>query len=180
MNNFLFIHIPRTAGTSILKKLEEKKVWKRKIFNNHDPLFLLELNNNISKDIFKFCVCRNPFTRSFSYYKHFLFQNFKNISFEDFLLEIKNKSFYPQTPMMVYPQSFYIKNLNGKDGVDKIYKFENIIELEKDFNIKIEHHNKSFYSKEEYYSNYSKKSIDLVLEIFDVDFKTFNYSHIFK
>ena len=87
----LFIHIPKTGGTSISEKLKEMglNIWNRDYkFLNHDPLFMLSKNNNLS-EAFKFTVVRNPYTRAYSYYIHFKRVNGVEVSFYDFLLYVK-------------------------------------------------------------------------------------------
>ena len=128
--DILFVHIPKNAGKSIFSVIDDK--WKRSNEFNHDPLFSLEMMNNIPPFTFKFCICRNPFTRTFSYYKHFIKWNqyCSHFTFYDFLYHIKKKIIFDITPMILYPQSFYIYNLKGEIGV-KIFRYEILREVEK-------------------------------------------------
>lgn len=172
--NFLFVHVPKTGGSSILDKLNQS-MWKKSLFAGHDPFFILEKNNDI-KNAFSFCVVRDPYTRTFSYYEHFKKQNSLECSFLDFLEIIKKKIFFHKTPMIVFPQSFYIYNCKGEIGIDKIYKYENFSEIEKDLNIKFEWINKGSYTEDDYKKAYeNEKCIDLVNELFSIDFLNFNY-----
>ena len=143
-NKILFIHIPKTAGTSVNHILSSNRnnLWKRDDqFNYHDPLFVLERNNPEIKLInpFVFSIVRNPYDRIFSCYRHFNFRNKKNISFTQYL-EICSKrdisttqgdiNFW-KTPMIFFPQSLFLYDLNGRLKKDNIYKFENLSKLER-------------------------------------------------
>jgi len=169
----LFIHIPKTAGQSIFSSLNDK--WNYVEHAKHDPLFLLERNNDTSQ-AFKFAVVRNPFRRTFSYYKHFNSVNGIECKFDEFINFIKNNIPFPKTKMIPYSQSFYCLNCNGDIGLDKIYKFENLHELEEDLNIKIPHKNKGIYHESEYFNSYNSFEKDFVRDYYASDFDNFNYS----
>jgi len=172
----LFVHIPKTGGTSILNKLDQS-MWKKVIHAGHDPLFMLQDNNNI-QDAFSFCVVRNPYRRTFSYYNHFKIQNKVECSFLHFLEVIKKKIFFEKTPMIVFPQSFYVYDSNGVISIDKIYKYENFTELENDLNVKFDKLNVGTYSENDYTSAYDDaKCVSIVQELFSVDFVNLNYSY---
>lgn len=172
----LFVHIPKTAGQSIFSVLSEKKLnnCKYTIYSKHDPLFVLQKNNNIART-FKFTVVRNPFRRTYSYYKHFNKMNNSNYLFLDFLNFIKSGKEFDKTPMILYPQSFYCISDDGNIGLDKIYKYEFLNELEFDLNIKLSHLNKGNYSEEEYFNDYSDSIKSIVVDYFSSDFINFNY-----
>lgn len=174
IENNIFIHIPKTAGTSIIKKIPQQR-WKKVMPFGHDPLFILEINNRL-EDVYKFTVVRNPYKRTFSYYKHFCTQNKVECSFLDFLNILKNKIYYKNTPMIVFPQSFFVYDVEGQVGVDKIYKFENIKNLEDDFNISLDFLNKGDYSQEEYLNELTNECIEFIQDYFCIDFFNFNYN----
>jgi hypothetical protein len=170
----LFVHIPKTGGKSILNSIDQS-MWKKKLYAGHDPLFVLEINNNI-ENTFSFCVVRNPYKRTFSHYNHFKENNNIDCSFIEFLKIIKQKKFYSKTPMIVFPQSFYVYNLKGIIGMNKIYKYEKFYEIEDDFNINFKVMNKGNYSQENYETAYkNKECVDLVKELFSIDFINFKY-----
>lgn len=178
MNNrkLLFVHIPKTGGTSILEKIDQS-MWKKVIYAGHDPLFVLESNNNII-DAFSFCVVRNPYRRTFSYYNHFKKQNKIECSFLHFLEVIEKKIFFEKTPMIVFPQSFYVYDLSGTISIDKIYKHENFIELENDLNIKFDRLNVGNYNENDYIDAYEDVNcIKIVQKLFSVDFINFDYNY---
>lgn len=173
--NLLFVHIPKTSGTSILNKLDQS-MWKKIMPAGHDPLFILENNNNIENS-FSFCVVRNPYKRTYSYYHHFKKINNLQCSFLDFLNILKEKHYFKKTPMIVYPQSFYVYDSSGKIGIDKIYKYENLHKLEDDLNFKLDRLNVGNYNKNDYINDYKcSKCISLIQDLFSVDFFNFGYS----
>jgi len=161
--------------------------WKREPrFINHDPLFILNQNNYLHNNTEIFTVVRNPFTRAFSYYIHFKKVNKIELRFIDFLILVKLKGsavFFSQlnirTPMIFFEQSFYISNIlkcSGFPTLNKIYKFEEISELENDLDIVLPRHNVGNYNYNDYYRSYGKKEIELVKDIYKDDFYNFEYS----
>jgi hypothetical protein len=192
----LFIHIPKNAGASVRHFLNQHKLesWKRAhVFTLHDPFFILEKNNDLS-DAYKFAIVRNPYTRAFSHYKHIQLIKKYNNSFTDFLNLIRingqiwlsgiqhedqinfNRSF----PLISFRQSFYLYDTNGNISIDKIYRKENLIEFETDFDTKLQQLNKNSYTQEEYLEAYNSTNKNLVKNLFIEDFINFNYSLHFE
>lgn len=190
----LFIHVPKTGGTSITSVLKHKYTWKipsgppRPM---HDPLFILEKYNDLSK-FFVFAVVRNPFNRAYSYFKHYQKQNNSNANFEQFLDHVRRRRQSvlehhdagnikrDKTPFIVYPQSFYLFDSKGEMSIDKLYRYENMIELEQDFEIRLPKINTGDYSKEDYYKAYDQTAINLVRHIYLEDFVNLGYSTDFS
>ena len=173
-----FVHIPKTAGTSIKSSIDSHCNYTFPY--GHDPYFILQQNNDLS-DSYTFTVVRNPFTRTVSYYLHFCTQNqIDDTSFEDFLYLLKEGYSTRNTPMMPYPQSFYVHDLDGNIPENlKIFRFERLKELEKTLKIKLNKLNSSNYSRGFYHSCYTPKNIERVCELFSCDFINFNYSFDF-
>lgn len=181
MKKVLFIHVPKTGGTSIANFLEHNNMdqWHREYPARHDPYFFMQQANNITEDVFSFAVVRNPYTRAYSYYKHFNFQNQLNFSFNEFLQIVKKKIKFRRTPMIIFPQNYYLYDITGNISLSKIYRFENLEEFEYDFNVKLPHLRKGWYNKNDYYNDYNNTNIKLVEEIYNDDFKILNYPKIF-
>lgn len=186
----LFVHVPKTAGISISSQLRAKYGfnWTRPPGSayQHEPLFLLDRVNDISQ-YHVFAVVRNPFTRAYSYYKHYQFQTNSYPTFEQFLDHVRRKRqqvynsydskiYYNETPFIVLSQSFWVFDSKGKMSLDKLYRFENISEVETDFGITLPKINAGKYSKEDYYNAYNQTNIDIVRHIYLEDFVNFNYS----
>jgi hypothetical protein len=185
-NKVLFVHIPKTAGTSVRAFLERENLncWVRNRSSlHHDTFIELKTLNSIQdiSNIFAFTICRNPYTRAFSYFNHFNRVNGASASFCEFLSFVKEKKFFHKTPMIQYDQSHYIQNEENEIAKIKIYRFEQLIEFENDFSIKLPKFNSGELSVEEYLNVYKQNlSIDLVKEIYTRDFKNFNYSLNFE
>lgn len=179
--NKIFIHVPRTGGTTILKELRfhDLDVY-RECKYNHDPLFKLQGLNKWDDDAYIFAFVRNPFTRTYSYYNHYLKYN-KSVSFYQFLKNIKLKLKSKTTPYYYYPQSFFLYNEDGELSLSKIYRYEDyensLREIEKvykqEFNFG--HENKTSWHRHDFIKDYDKESTELVRELFSVDFINFNY-----
>ena len=179
---FLFIHIPKTAGSSITNFLIKKFGYKINVFstkdktlNIHDTLFQLEKINNIDEKTFIFSVCRNPYRRIYSYYKYFIKEKLicQSLSFYSYLKEIDNMKL-KNLRQDCYNQGWWLITKNNYFN-KKIYYFENLKEFEKDFNCKLENLNTSNFNKNLYIQEYTKDCQKLVLDIFYDDFLTFDY-----
>ena len=178
----LQIHIPKTGGTSIAEALFKKEIgqhWIRPGFGRHDTYIELTKVNDIT-DAFVFSVVRNPYTRAYSYYHHFCFVNNVVVSFKEFLTFVKEKKFFPKTPMIVFDQTHYLLNVDRKIAVDKLYRFENLDLFKQDFECKLNHTKVGNYSKRRYYEDYTEELQELVLDIYQRDFVMLNYSIEFK
>lgn len=198
-NQTLFVHVPKTGGTSISSWIENNFEFQK---TDRIHCSLDEASNYFKKKYFSFAVVRNPWDRMVSYYyfikRHTndrLIHNtlnsvhklkwksyFKKIEYLKKRLSELNKGFY-----------FFLENKNLWElgaistqtqivsGVDKILKFET---LENDFTM-IQERLYCFkplpklnLTNHEYYKNYYKHSkfIDIVAEHFKDDIKNYNYS----
>jgi hypothetical protein len=183
-SNPLFVHVPKTAGTSIENtlNLQSSVYWKKEPkYLNHDPLFLLQQLNHIPNDTYIFSVVRNPFTRAYSYYWHFKRINGVELTFRDFLQIVRNRvPVTNKTPLVGFNQSYFLFGNDGLMGINKIYFFENLLELELDFDIQLQKMNVGDYSYERYYLDYGKDEQNLVRHIYAEDFMNFGYSLEFQ
>lgn len=181
----LFIHIPKTAGTSIKKILSlngfvhdavhaDYKMAKEKIENYNE--------------YFKFSSVRNPFSRMVSWYNHLKHLSFAGEdrrgrvvldpgTFENFIFN--HNQIYAGHPMRGYTFRKQQVDFIGND-MNFIIRFEN---LQKDFNTVCEYigiepmvlpvRRKT---KTVNYRDYYNAAIkDAVYRIFRKDFKTFKY-----
>jgi hypothetical protein len=179
--NVLFVHIPKTGGTSFRTLLDSigQDGWARdNRFIHHDPFYKLLLTNYIDPSVYTCTIVRNPYTRAYSYFKHFCRINRFVCSFEWFLDYVRNKeSYFTSTPLVKHTQSFY--TYDETRSLTKIYKFEHLIELEEDFNLQLSRLNKGDYNIEDYVNDYKDSNKKIVQHIYAEDFINFNYSFNF-
>jgi len=179
----LFVHIPKTAGTSIKIALQNagfKDNWKRmrppeRYLWGHDPFYVLNENNFIGADVFKFAVVRNPFLWIYSLYQYIINTNIQTFyDFSHFLDTIefgKGKHAFS----LRQGQRYYLLNSHGNVAMDRIYRFENIKQLEKDLNINLPRINIGDYTKQSLLEDYSHKNVDRVKNLFKEDFDLLSY-----
>lgn len=126
----VFIHIPKTAGTSIHNKL-----YNRTDSENYHKTFF-ELLNEHDAELFEsywsFSVVRNPYDRfisAFEYAKTVTQEIDPNSNFNDFIkkMEGNSSSFYSYLPIYFMPQFKFI-TIKNIVLVDEILRFENIKE----------------------------------------------------
>jgi len=183
----IFIHIPKTAGISLVKSIFGDVTLE----GHRSVSFYKQVFGNRYSDFFTFTIVRNPWDRLYSAYK-FLEKGGMNIhdknafethlsiyrDFEDFVLNGLNKKITLEI-MHLIPQHEFVCDKNGKIIVDHIGRFENLnksIEkindiLKSDF--KLEHHNKT--DKKDYKDIYTTKMIEKVHQIYQKDIDIFEY-----
>jgi hypothetical protein len=173
--NCLFVHIPKTGGTSIVEALN-LKFWDLK-GNTEVKNYTIRHNRfcNLQEEIdslgsfLKFTFVRNPYDRAISLYEYGKKRRRinKEVSFLDFCLNIDSYYWLIKTPQVYWNDEF-----------DFIGRFETLEEdvkmLAKRIGIKnctLPHLLKS--ERKEVY--YCKKSKPIIAEYFKKDFETFNY-----
>ena len=181
--NYIFIHINKTAGTSIIDVIG-------KPFRKH--LTSREVIKVIGQKkwdaAYKFAVVRNPWDKVVSQYKHNIKVNSSNmtnrkISFKDWVGctfgEPKDEIYYAR-PQMFLPQVEWLKNYEGHIDMDKIIRFENLNEgINEVFEVlsidsKLPHLNRT--PKTAYSDYYDDKSRQIVSDWFHEDIKEFSYT----
>jgi hypothetical protein len=177
----LFVHIPKTAGSSISKILKEKELdnWKREWPRHHDPYSYLKEANPIDSKVFSFAVVRNPYTRTYSCYNQYNKTNQTDISFTEYLRNIMQGKISSITPLLHLPQSFYIMEQDTVQ-VNRLYMFENLKELEKELGWILGFYNVGNYTVESYIQDYSDEAIKMVQDFYSSDFINFGYSKDFN
>ena len=206
-HKLIFIHIPKTAGTSIEKVLIDYKLningdlkkWYGNVNKyelDHSTIHYL-INNckYYNQKYIKFCVVRNPYERlvsEYNYCKRYKSRFIKNINtFEDFVFELRDrfnivldneeKNHYLISHYLPQYKFTHIKN---ECKIDVILRFEN---LNKDWNkickiinkdIKLIKSNKySSLKKYNYLDYYNSELKKIVYELYKDDFILFNYKY---
>lgn len=179
---YIFIHINKTAGTSISTALD---------FSIKQHFTAKEIIDLIGEDkwrrAFKFTFVRNPFSKVISHYHYRIETNqtqmkSKKIDFKTWLKKTYGEEkdpFYYDNPKMFLPQCEWLKNHNDLIDIDFIGKFEN---LENDFrevqsklglNKKLPAMNKT---KRDHYKNYhDQETIEIINNWFFEDLERFDY-----
>lgn len=191
--NVLFLHIPKTAGTSIKDCLSNESKFNYPFWmKNNLYLSILEKRceyYNFIPDI-KFCVVRNPYTRILSIYNHIIsnesiyIQKMSNkwgihyahkkdydnrkLKFDEWLNYFFYESKVTAKANMLPQQSIFI---NGTKDIE-IFKFENLSKLENKLKIKLPNNNIGKYDKSIKLSQESKKLIQV---FYKEDFENFEY-----
>ena len=184
----IFVHIPKTGGTTVEHYLNLKNciqgycVIKNVAFHHFNwSDYNKLLGNEIYNKYFKFSIVRNPIDRCISeyYWTPLNFGYKKGASFDQFLTEVedivKNKRFFDSLYHDHFQsQSYYILD-NNKVMVDKIFRFENFLEitdfLSKYTTKEIKPQNASNIKK----LKPTEKQIEKIYQIYKEDFENFNY-----
>ena len=181
LDDFVFIHINKTGGSSVEKALNlpfEHKTAREKI---------AEIGRESWNKKLSFTVVRNPFDKVVSHYHYRIKTNQtqlgdKPIGFTEWVeLAYKDKNpAYHDKPKMFMPQTEWINDENGAVVVNEIIYFEN---LTGDFNnvlqkigknTSLPHVKKS--NHKNYKQYYDQATIDIVAAHFAQDLEMFNYS----
>ena len=183
----IFIHIPKTAGVSLVKSIFGDVTLE----GHRSVSFYKQVFRSRYSDFFTFTIVRNPWDRLYSAYK-FLEKGGMNIhdknafethlsiyrDFEDFVLNGLNKKITLEI-MHLIPQHEFVCDKNGKIIVDHIGRFENLNKSIEKINdilkseFKLEHHNKT--DKKDYKDIYTTKMIEKVHQIYQKDIDIFEY-----
>lgn len=177
--NCIYIHIPKTGGSSVNRALQE---------NQHHATLAqeaLKVSPEIFKRYFKWATVRNPWDRFVSMY-HFrkLHKNMKDDPFctsnNDWTFEywLNYHHEVGMEPKMA-SQLFWI-TIDDKIELDFVCRFEtlnedfNYVKKHIGFTLDLPHHNKT--PHEPYPTYYTKKTIDLVARISSADIEAFKYT----
>jgi len=198
----IHVAIPKTGSTSIYHifkdKLNNNDDLKIIIIGNTPkrlghltlkqiPLYHKDIDINNYKI---FSIVRNPYDRFYSIYKHMknlnnrlIYTNIidvNNLDFNEWLVKIERLGNISNDTYTDYVNSFFISHfeylqINNKieDSI-QLFKFENLHELEIEYNIILPHLNTSNISQN-YISVYNEYSLNYVYNKYINDFIQFNY-----
>lgn len=192
----IFIHIPRTAGSSIEKMICGDDWWKIEKSTKH---LLASQSKQIYKDYwndyFKFSIVRNPWDRMVSCLR---FKNYFKLSLNNSIIDISGykKLYSYKNKIVEFDHRFHKKEnvVRKKHGLNTVYnniideeidwilKFENlydeveelkkILDIKQDFNFLL---NKSK-NRKNYKDYYNEKSKNEVEKIFLKDIEKHRYN----
>ena len=194
-----FVHVPKTAGTSVFNYFEFKKNVRslHRCFCNYTVslthLTLHQMHDLINiKNYYKFAFVRNPWDRLVSKFNFDLQQNkgsikpfYHNGNFDDFIKNLSdNFNYILQLKPTQFISCHFVPQTNfvfsKKIKLDFLGRFENfdqdISKLAEKFNIKkeIKHENKTNHKSYDLY--YSNKTRDIVEKLYKEDIKNFGYT----
>ena len=184
----IFIHIPKNAGTSIIKAMGVENLYMDKTIEEYKEHY-----GDYWNEYKKFTVVREPIDRFISAYKfarmdesgwfsatgeeglekhhHYELCNEMNIN-EYVSYLYKNPEKFNR---WISPLTFIISNENGEKEIDYYVRYENLLEdLQKIGIDKIEKLNSSKI-KDEKTIELTKKSKNILYEIYDIDCQNFSY-----
>lgn len=193
--NLFFIHIPKTAGTTIEKALDIQKFEclyseiresNKRTTPQHFSLKEIEkIMGDKLNDYDLFTIVRNPFDRIVSEYYHvkynYLTTNYKDLCFDKFVENILNMDSEKRVWIFdghMEPQSSFLNGVNNH--LVKIFKYENLDEVFSWLKTKtgkpldFGHERKS---SRKYYKEYftNQNTIQKVIEFYKKDFELFSY-----
>lgn len=183
--NFIFIHINKTAGSSIKTAIgltKKNHLTAKEIIDTHG------VGQVVFRNTYKFTVVRNPWDRVVSQYKYRIKTNQCNmrdqpIPFKDWVIKVYGKDkdpYYYSNPKMFLPQVEWLKDYNDEIKINKIVRFEN---LNKEFatvlkdigiNGELPHYNKT--KKVDYRESYDEETKSIIEDWFKEDIVQFGYS----
>ena len=178
----IYIHIPKTAGTSISSAIYGKDPWHHRI-RDFEKIDKMKLDQ-----FFKFAFVREPSARLLSTYNYALSENSKRPghilsfcaeykNFDDFVNKwLSKKNIYSH--YFFWPQAEYLLDSNKNLNLDFIGKFEN---LHEDFDVLCEKLNletelpRLNVSKNRYKQEISNLTLEKIKLVYSDDYKLFNY-----
>jgi hypothetical protein len=199
-HNFIFVHIQKTAGQSIVEVLRKKVSDVKPLLYKHD--FALKGKKEIGDEdwqgYFKFAFVRNPWDRLVSWYSmitnngpnnrlwKYVLENSRN--FEEFIKNCTQTIYdYDGEKNCFYNQLDYISDEGGRSIVDFVGRYET---LEEDFQkvcatLNIPHarlpHIKHKSNHKHYSEYYTPETRAIVAERYQRDIEFFGYTfEVFK
>lgn len=132
----IFVHIPKTAGTSVLSALGAPAA-----FDTHAPSrTYARVYPEVYARAYKFAFVRNPwdrFSSSFHFMKHgtkwqlqkdWARKHIGDLTFAEFTYRLRNPLFRASilAERFFWPQTFWLGRGGRIDGVDELFRFESI------------------------------------------------------
>jgi chondroitin 4-sulfotransferase 11 len=186
-----FIHIPKTAGTSIYDSLGMEK-----LPYTHAPARILRgIYPCEYAEYFSFAFVRNPWDRLVSTFeflkigtvwpeqKEWALRHIGDQSFRDFVIRLERDQFYRATIFsynFFYTQMYFVSDRSGKIIVDRVFRFEDVEagfeELAARFGQKrpLSHIRKT-QGRLRYESYYDAETWDIVGNLYAKDVQMFDY-----
>ncbi len=184
MKDFIFIHIPKSAGQSMKRVLVpfDKQSGIRRTISAREHVKVIGATK--FESLFSFAFVRNPWDRQVSFYKfilktpsHHLYRRVTraHLSFGDYIKQV-----LPLYSMVNESQKGYVYSKDGKLLVDFIGYFENLKEGWKRvcerIGVDIILPRVNTTQHQHYRQYYSNETIQIVKCLFEQDIMTFGYA----
>lgn len=190
---FIFIHIPKTGGTSINSALksfcEYPPEFSPGVHNIDIPVNyrkhtkISEMTNIDFDQYFKFCTLRNPWDRILSLYFHRIQRviNCIDKNEKDFNSWMKNIFFRRDYSEIYWFNQLDYISVDGKNKMDFMIRFDKInhdwIDVCTKLNIKVELPHLYNTTHKSYHDYYNNESIDIINQLYHRDIETFQFSY---
>tara|TARA_B100000035_G_scaffold195777_2_gene167209 strand:- start:3388 stop:3996 length:609 start_codon:yes stop_codon:yes gene_type:complete len=184
----IFIHIPKNAGTSIIKAMGVENIYMDKTIEEYKEHY-----NEYWDKYKKFTVVRDPIDRFISAYKfarmkesgwfsatgeeglekhtHYELCNSMDINEYSSYIYKNPKEFN----RWIIPQTFLISNENKEIEIDYYVRYENLLEDLKKIGIDSIEKLNSSKIEDDKVIQLTRKSKNMLYEIYDVDYQNFDY-----
>jgi hypothetical protein len=152
-HRFIFVHVPKTAGWSMMDTLrpyarpEPKTLWRsltrrlsvvespeRAHFRVHETArwMIAKLSRPVWDSFISFAVVRDPFQHAVSHYEYLkqhrsasVARRFQSMSFEAYLADRQRRPFLKHTIFVRMPdQAHFLLDAGGRIAVSRILRFE--------------------------------------------------------
>ena len=185
----IFIHIPKNAGTSIIKAMGVENMYMDKTIQEYKEHY-----QDYWSGYKKFTVVREPIDRFISAYKfarmdesgwfsatgeeglekHYHYELCNEMNINEYVSYLYNN--LKEFNRWIIPQTFIISNENGEIEIDYYVRYENLLEdLQKIGIDKIEKLNSSKIENDKVIE-LTKKSKNMLYQIYDIDYQNFAYT----
>ena len=198
---FLFIHIPKTAGTSIEEALFDYQDFN--YLNEPHPIvaqYRTYLTSELYDSLFKFSFVRNPWALQVSTYKYYVVNNDIDMTFDEYIKwkftgypkDYEDRVRNPEDSQLLVayhmnrlPQTYFLMDEYGEIQMDYIGSLENIDEDFKELcnhlklsdEVYLPHSNKSDYGRKTFMDYYTDETINIVRDRFSMDIKIYGYEY---
>lgn len=185
----IFIHIPKNAGTSIIKAMGIENLYMDKTIEEYKEHY-----QDYWNEYAKFTVVREPIDRFISAYKfarmdesgwfsatgeeglkkHHHYDLCNSMNINEYIKYIYDNP--KEFNRWIIPQTFIISNKDNQIEIDYFVRYESLLEDLKKIDIdKIEKLNSSKIEDEKVIE-LTKKSKNMLYEIYDIDYQNFSYN----
>lgn len=122
-DQYIFVHIPKTAGRSICSALDANYRREHKTIAEYSKEFGLGVFSR-----FKFTCVRNPWDRAVSWWSFFGNMGFERVPFDDWLKKIGNRPHGKPSKQFPLDQMSFCRTPSGEVLIDTFLRFEHLDE----------------------------------------------------